>query len=287
MAEIRTKYQAHIAKMLTLAGIADAAAKAARIFELEKKIAETHATREDSEDVTEGQQPLDARGLPGQGARASTGRRSSTPRASTSRPTSSSGSPSAVTGIAALVASEPLATWKEYLTFRALSRAASFLPKAFVDEQFSFYGTTLTGTPKLRDRWKRAVDATDDALGEAVGKLYVAKYFPPSEKARAEAMVKNEIAAFALRIDRLDWMAPETKAKAKAKLAALKVGVGYPDKWRDYSGLEVVRGDAFGNAAARVALRVPAQPREARPAGRPRRVGDEPAARQRRQPARR
>ncbi len=92
------------------------------------------------------------------------------------------------------------------------------------------------------------MQATDAALGEVVGKLYVARYFPPSEKARAEAMVRNEIAAFGRRIDRLTWMAPATKAKAKAKLAVLKVGVGYPDKWRDYSGLEIQPGDALGNA---------------------------------------
>ena len=106
----------------------------------------------------------------------------------------------------------------------------------------------LSGTPQLRPRWKRAVDATSDALGEAVGKLYVERYFSPAEKARAEAMVRNLVATFATRIDHLDWMAPETRVKAKAKLATLKVFVGYPDKWRDYSGLEVVRGDAFGNA---------------------------------------
>jgi predicted metalloendopeptidase len=88
---------------------------------------------------------------------------------------------------------------------------------------------------------------TNAALGEAVGKLYVERFFPPSEKARAEEMVKNELAAFGLRIDKLDWMAPETKTKAKAKLAALKVGVGYPDRWRDYTALEVIRGDALGN----------------------------------------
>jgi predicted metalloendopeptidase len=99
----------------------------------------------------------------------------------------------------------------------------------------------------MQDRWKRAVEAVDAALGEAVGKLYVAKYFPASEKARAAKLVKNEIAAFEKRIDALDWMAPETKAKAKAKLAVLEVGVGYPDKWKDYSGLEVVAGDALGN----------------------------------------
>ena len=247
MADIRARYQAHVEKMLALASFPDAAAKAARIVGLEKKIAAAHASREDSEDVLKGNNhwsradfPAKAPGLDwgayfgaaGLGAQASF----------------VVWQPGAVTGIAALVASEPLDTWKEYLALRALSRAATYLPRAFVDEQFAFYGTTLTGAPKVRDRWKRGVSVTDAALGEAVGRLYVAKYFPPSEKARAEEMVKNEIAAFGLRIDRLDWMARETKAKAKAKLAALKVGVGYPDKWTDYSGLEVVKGDALGNA---------------------------------------
>ena len=156
--------------------------------------------------------------------------------------------PNAVTGISALVASQPLETWKDYLGFRAIEHASAFLPKAFVDESFAFYSRVLTGTPKQRDRWKRGVAAANAALGEVVGKLYVRRYFPPSEKARAQEMVRNLTEAFKQRIDRLAWMSPETKAKAKAKLATLKVGVGYPDKWRDYSGLEVVRGDALGNA---------------------------------------
>jgi predicted metalloendopeptidase len=151
-------------------------------------------------------------------------------------------------GISALVRSEPLAVWKDYLLFHAAEHFASYLPRAFVEERFEFFGKVLSGVPVLRARWKRGVAATDVALGEAVGKLYVARYFPPSEKARVERMVKNELAAFAERIDKLAWMAPQTKAQAKEKLAALKVGVGYPDKWRDYSGLEVVKGDAFGNA---------------------------------------
>jgi predicted metalloendopeptidase len=247
MADIRAKYQAHIERMLTLAGIADAAPKAALIFALEKKIAAAHASREDSEDVLKGNNHW---------ARADFGAKA--PGLDWAAYFDAAGlgkqasfvvwQPGAVTGVAALVASEPLDAWKEYLAFRALARAATFLPKAFVDEQFAFHGTTLTGAPKLRDRWKRDVAVTDAALGEAVGRLYVAKYFPPPEKARAEEMVKNEIAAFGLRIDRLDWMAPQTKARAKAKLAALRVGVGYPDKWTDYSGLEVVKGDALGNA---------------------------------------
>jgi predicted metalloendopeptidase len=107
----------------------------------------------------------------------------------------------------------------------------------------------LSGTPQQRERWKRAVSSTNHALGEAVGRLYVERYFPASEKARAEQMVHNILTAFALRIDQLGWMAPETKRMAKAKLASLKVGVGYPNRWRDYSGLEIVRGDAFGNLA--------------------------------------
>ncbi|MGZ3406251.1 MAG: M13 family metallopeptidase, partial [Polyangia bacterium] len=246
MAEIRKKYLAHIGAVLTNAGIGDAAAKATRIFELEKKIAEAHATRVDSEDVEKGNNHWS--------------RADFTTRAKGVDWSALFGAagldkqdrfvvwqPAALIAMAALVRSEPLATWKEYLAFHAIEHVGDFLPKAFVDEQFAFYGKTINGTPKLRDRWKRAVTATDRALGEAVGKLYVAKYFPPAEKARAEEMVRNLIAAFARRIDKLEWMAPATKAKAKAKLAVLKVGVGYPDKWRDYSALEVVRGDALGN----------------------------------------
>src|SRR5512140_2582057 len=247
MAEIRTKYQAHIGNMLTLAGVPDALSKADRIFEHEKKLAAAHASREDSEDVRKGNNhwvradfPAKAPGLDWAATFGAAGLGGAD--------TFVVWQPSAVTGIAALVASEPLDTWKDYLTFRAIARAATYLPKAFVEESFAFHGKTLTGAPKLRDRWKRGVSVTDAALGEAVGRLYVSKYFPASEKARAEEMVKNEIAAFAIRIDRLDWMAPETKARAKAKLKALRVGVGYPDRWTDVSGLEVRRGDALGNA---------------------------------------
>jgi predicted metalloendopeptidase len=125
---------------------------------------------------------------------------------------------------------------------------SEFLPKAFVQESFAFHGTAVQGVAKLRDRWKRGVAATNDALGEAVGKLYVTKYFTPAEKARAQAMVGNIVTAFGRRIDHLAWMTDETKAKAKAKLAVLKIGVGYPDTWRDYSTLAIVRGDAVGNA---------------------------------------
>jgi putative endopeptidase len=247
MAEARTHYQTHLAIVLKLAGVSDGEGKAGRIFELERRIAEVHASRVDSSDVKKGNNHWKREEF---GTRA--------PGLDWEAFFSAAGldgqrefvvwHPGAVTGVASLVRAEPLTTWKDYLVLRAVERASPFLPKAFVEERFAFYGKELTGTPKLRDRWKRGVDATDAALGEVVGKLYVARYFPPSEKARAEAMVRNEVAAFARRIDNLSWMAPATKEKAKAKLAALRVGVGYPDKWRDYSTLEVVPGDAIGNA---------------------------------------
>src|SRR5262249_39064307 len=155
--------------------------------------------------------------------------------------------PGAIRGIAALVPRVPLDTWRDYLTFHAIDRRASVLPKAFGDEAFAFYGTVLSGTPKRQDLWKRAVNATSASLGEAVGKVYVQKYFPASSKAQLERMVANLSAAFDQRLDALTWMAPETKAAAKAKLQTLRVGIGYPDTWREFSSLSVVRGDALGN----------------------------------------
>jgi predicted metalloendopeptidase len=247
MADIRKKYLAYVAALLGDVGIADGAVKAQRIFDLEHKIAQAHATRVDTEDVQKGNNHWAradfAKRAPGLDWAAYFGA-----AGLDKQETFVVWQPKALVAEAALVRSVPLATWKDYLAFHAVERRAGFLPKKISDEDFAFHGTVLNGVPKQRDRWKRAVSATDFALGEAVGKLYVAKYFPPSEKARAEAMVKNLLAAFAQRIDKLTWMAPATKQKAKAKLAALKVGIGYPDKWRDYSELAVVRGDALGNA---------------------------------------
>ena len=246
MATDREKYRAHIANVLRLAKTPDADAKAARIYELEHRIAAVHWKREDSEQV---------RKADNHWSRAALDKRA--PGLDWASFLEAAGlqqqagfmlwQPSAISGIAALVGSEPLDTWKDYLTFHAIEHASTFLPQAFVDEQFAFYGGVLTGTPQLRQRWKRAIDATSDALGEAVGKVYVQQHFPRAEKERAELMVRNLLAAFSTRIDRLQWMSPATKVKAKAKLATLKVGVGYPDKWRDYSGLHVERGDALGN----------------------------------------
>ncbi len=157
--------------------------------------------------------------------------------------------PSAVAGISMLTASEPLEAWKDWLAFRAIARGAAFLPKAFVDEDFAFNIKTLAGAPQLQDRWKRGVNVVNNAMGEAVGRLYVGKHFTPEAKAQAQAIVKNLITAFDRRIAANDWMSAETKAKARAKLATLTVGIGYPDTWRDYSRLVVRPGDAYGNWA--------------------------------------
>src|SRR5258708_32274024 len=128
-----------------------------------------------------------------------------------------------------------------------MARTHPSLPRALVEEHFAFNEHVLAGTPQLPPRWKRAMEDTNLALGEAIGKLYVRRYFPAAEKARAAAMVQGLIGAFALRIDRLEWMAPATRAKAKEKLATLRVGVGYPDKWRGYSAPTGIPGGALGH----------------------------------------
>jgi putative endopeptidase len=248
MADIRAKYTAHMAAILKLAGVADAAARAARIAALERRIAAVHWSREASEDVLKGDNHWPRREFGGKAPGLDWEKFFAAAGLPATQQDLIVWQPSAVTGIAALVASQPLATWKDYLMLHALDHRAAFLPKAIVAEDFAFYGATINGTPELRVRWKRAIDATNDALGDAVGKLYAARYFSPAAKARIEAVVEQLRAAFTRRIDSLDWMAPETKASAKAKVATLKVGVGYPDRWRDYAGLNVVAGDAFGNA---------------------------------------
>jgi predicted metalloendopeptidase len=247
MVTIRAKYQEHIAAMLTLANVPDAGTKAAAIAGLEARMAAAHASREASGDVTKGNNHW---------ARADFGAKAPGldwetyfAAAGLSKPASFVvWQPSAVTGLSALVASEPIETWKDYLTFHAINARAAVLPEAIGRQAFAFYGPVVTGAQKQRDRWKRGVTATNGALGFAVGKLYTERFFPAAEKARAKAMVAHLIAAFGTRIDHLDWMAPATKKEAKAKLAVLKVGVGFPDTWPSYAGLEIVKGDAYGNA---------------------------------------
>jgi putative endopeptidase len=246
MAEVRVKYEAHVAAMLTLAGLADAAAQAKKVMALETAIAHVHISREQSGEVlkanntwTRAQFATNAPGLDwnaffdGAGLGAATA--------------FIVWQPSAFTGEAKLVNDTPLDVWKSWLAFHLVDEAADVLPKRFSDEHFAFYGKSLVGTPKQLERWKRGVAATNHALGDAVGALYAKRWFPPAAKATARAMVAEIVKAFGKRIDALDWMTPATKARAKAKLTTLYVGIGYPETWRDYKKLEVVRGDALGN----------------------------------------
>jgi putative endopeptidase len=134
--------------------------------------------------------------------------------------------------------------WKSYLTWHFLNSASSYLSNAFAQEHFNFYGKTLSGRKKMQPRWKRVIGATDEALGNAVGKLYVERYFPAQSKERMLVLIENLRSAMNDRISNLSWMSDETKAKAKEKLAAIKVKVGYPDKWRDFSGMDIKK-DAY------------------------------------------
>jgi len=246
-AEVRAKYQAYIAQLLTLAEVPDAAAKATAIFAFEARIAAVHWSRVERRQVDKTYNPvaaadlaaqysglawptfLTAAGVAGQSRVIVTNR-------------------SAIAATSKLLAETPPATLQAYLTFHALRSYAPLLPAKFVAAHFAFAGTALSGTPVNQVRWKRGVDATEGALGEAIGKLYVAQYFTPEAKAKADDLVRNVIAAMDARLAKLKWMDPATKVQARAKLAVFTPKIGYPTKWRDYSALKVVRGDAFGNA---------------------------------------
>jgi predicted metalloendopeptidase len=245
--ELQKEYRSHIAAVLKLAHVAEAELKASRIYDLERKIADAHASRTDSWDVVKANNPWRLSDFPSRAP----GLDWATYLAAaglSDQPMIVVWHPSAVAGIAALAGSKSLDLWKDYLTFRAIDRASALLPRSFAREQFKFYRAALTGAQKPRDRWKRSVDAVNAALGDAVGKLYVRRYFPAEAKAAVQAMVRNIVTAFDRRIDRLDWMSPATRARAKSKLESLYVGIGYPERWRDYSGLKVSPGDALGNA---------------------------------------
>ncbi|NIJ36824.1 putative metalloendopeptidase [Sphingopyxis panaciterrae] len=249
MAGIRTAYQAYIAKLLTAAGQADAAAKAKRIYDLEVKIAKAHVTREQSEDFTKsaGVWTKDdfAKKAPGidwpaflAAAKLDGAAKFGAYHAA------------AITGLSALVASEPLDAWKDWLTFHQINSHADVLPSAIDNAHFAFYGTTLSGTPQQRPRDKRALAALDTYLGDAVGKAYADKYFPASAKAEVGDMATNIKAAFAKRVNGIDWMAPETKKEAIKKVETIAVGVGYPETWRDYGRYTISAGNAYANEVA-------------------------------------
>jgi predicted metalloendopeptidase len=155
--------------------------------------------------------------------------------------------PSYITGFAQALAGTPLPVWKAYLRWHLISTYAPFLSKGFVDQEFAFTGTAIRGVPENRPRWKRGVAAVEESIGEGLGKLYVTQYFPPANKARMEELVANLLKAYQQSIDTLDWMSPETKKEAQAKLAKFTPKIGYPKKWRDYSSLNITADDLVGN----------------------------------------
>jgi endothelin-converting enzyme/putative endopeptidase len=145
------------------------------------------------------------------------------------------------------IAHTPLADWKTYLKWHILNNGADALSEPFVRENFEFYGKYLGGATEMKPRWKRCVESTDNLLGEALGKKYTDKYFPPEAKARMQEMVKNLLWAMGDTIQKLDWMSPETKTRAMEKLATFNPKIGYPDKWKDYSSIKVDRGSYWNN----------------------------------------
>jgi predicted metalloendopeptidase len=246
MVETRDAYAKHIAALFELAGLPDGPARAARVLALETKIAAAHVSREDSLDVRKADNPWKrtelARKAPGLDWAAFLGG-----AGLAKLPVLVAWHPQATTALSALVASEPLDAWKDWLRFHAIDRASPYLPRAFVQANFAFHDRVLSGTPELAARWKRGVAFTNDALPDAVGRLYVEKHFPPASKAQVETMVKHIVAAFEKRVDQLDWMDPKTRARAKQKLGTLYVGIGYAGSWDDYKGLEILADDAYGN----------------------------------------
>ncbi|WP_371192748.1 M13 family metallopeptidase [Glaciecola sp. SC05] len=246
-ADIRAAYVDNIATMLGFADVENAAEKAAGILALETKIAEIQWPREKrrNRDLTLNQ--LDRADLSSE----YTGFDWDTYFAPTGLqiPTLNITQPEPVKDMIALINEQPIALWKDYLTYHLISGNASMLSDEIYMADFSFYGTTLSGQQEPRDRWKRAISAMSgtDSLGFAIGKVYVDRYFPESSKAKMKDLVENLRTALGERITNLDWMGEETKVNAQAKLAAFNPKIGYPDEWESFEGLELTASDIVSN----------------------------------------
>ncbi|MGH8481693.1 MAG: M13 family metallopeptidase [Nevskiaceae bacterium] len=244
--DLRAKYVAHIERILALGGTSKPAQAAAKVMDFETRLAKLQWTRVDSRNVDKIYNRYELAKLdaltPGFGW------------ADYLKGTSFAPSPGAVimqpdyfTAAAKLMRSTPLPTLKAYFRWQLLHAYAPYLSKAFVDENFAYYGTALSGTPENRPRWQRGAQAVQSALGEAVGKIYVQEHFPPEAKVRMQELVANLVKAYEQSIRELDWMGEETRARALVKLSKFRPKIGYPDKWRDYSALAVRADDLVGN----------------------------------------
>lgn len=243
----RERYQQYIAQMLGLAGWQKPASHAAAILALETEIAQAHWTRAESRDrdktynpVALSDLPAKAPGFPWKAYFAAAGV-DGTGRVILRQA-------SAIPKIAQVFAGADLDTLKAWEAFHTVDQAAPLLSRAFSDAEFEFRSKFMQGQPEQRERWKRAVAFAEGAMGEAIGRDYVQLYFPADSKAKMDALVANVKAAMRTRLNGLEWMSPATKTEALAKLENFGLKIGYPEKWRDYSGLQVVAGDTFGNA---------------------------------------
>ncbi|MFJ6534773.1 M13 family metallopeptidase [Paenarthrobacter sp. NPDC091711] len=245
-AGIVSAYGDYIAKLFNLAGIADAQASAQRIVALETALASHHwdnVTLRDPQKTYNLKSADEAVAIFPlldtwfQAARVDAAKRSEIVVST----------PDFFAGAAALLESESLEAWKEWLTLRVLSSAAPYLSSGFVSTNFDFYGTTLSGTPQNKERWKRGVAVVEAALGEAVGQIYVDRHFPAGHKARMETLVSNLIEAYRESISSLAWMGEDTKKEALKKLDAFRPKIGFPEKWIDYSAVEIDPADLLGN----------------------------------------
>ncbi|MGH8455645.1 MAG: M13 family metallopeptidase [Stenotrophobium sp.] len=243
---LRAQYVKHVAAMLALSGDNDSATDAKEVMAFETRLAQKQWSKVEDRDADKTYNKYAVNELPGLIPDFSW-LTYMTMAGFENEPAVVVAEPSYFNALAGILRHTPLPVLKTYMRWQLLNAYAPYLYKSFVDENFAFFGKTLNGVPENRPRWKRAVSAVDGALGFAVGKLYVAKYFPPENKARMETMVKNLLEEYRQSIATLDWMGPATKAKALEKLAKFTTKIGYPDKWRDYSALRVSADDLVGN----------------------------------------
>lgn len=246
--EIRRAFKAHIAKMFALAQIENGAELAEEIYALEAQIASHHFDQVKDRDVELTYNKMTFNELSALAPNfdwATWLEYSQIPKAAFDELVVQQ--PPFFAGLSSLLENFHPAPWKAWMKWQLISGAAAYLSDEFVNENFDFYAKTLSGTPEIRVRWKRAISFVEGALGEAIGRIYVERHFPQAAKTAMLELVENLIAAYRASITELSWMSPETKAKALDKLAKFTPKIGYPDKWRDYSALTITRDDLFGN----------------------------------------